>query len=301
MNVFDNPQFSLPPIAQGLGPFPHGPYLNTVWEHTATAGEELWIVGDDRGVIPFVTHEGTIRMVGDPDLVDYRSPLGDGTADLIASAVSGCPAGLRVVCDSLPRLAAEVVAKGFESAGLTTSVSEHTVAAVLELPTSFEDYLAAIGKKERHETRRKRRRYEAELGSVRFVHEPAVGRLFDEFVALHRQSAGDKGSFMTERMEAYFSALAALDGWGIDALVDDSDRMVAGGFAFQNEEGYFLYNSAFDASLSEVSPGVVLLAGLIELAIDRGARVFDFLKGDETYKFRMGADPRQLYVVTAMT
>ncbi len=301
MNVFDHPQFSLPPVTPGLGPFPHGPYLNAVWEYTATAGEELWVVGDDRGVIPFVTHEGTIRMVGDPDLVDYRSPLGDGTADLISSAVSSCSTGLRIVCDSLPRSAADVVVKGFEAAGLTTSVTEHTVAAVLELPASFEDYLAAIGKKERHETRRKRRRYEAELGDVRFVHEPSGGRLFDEFVALHRQSAGEKGSFMTERMETYFSALCALDGWGIDALVDGSDRMVAGGFAFQNDDGYFLYNSAFDPSLAEVSPGVVLLAGLIELAIDRGARVFDFLKGDEAYKFRLGAEPRQLYVVTAMT
>lgn len=301
MNEFDNPHFALPPVAAGLGPFPHGAYLGTLWEHTSTGQEELWIVGDDRGVVPFMVHGQVVRFVGDADLVDYRSPIGGGTADLITSAVSDCSPGMRFVVDSLPRVAADVVAKGLESAGLQMSVGEHTVAAVLQLPDDFEEYLSTIGKKERHETRRKRRRYEAALGEVRFVHAAAHGRLFDEFVSLHRLSAGEKGSFMTESMEGYFRALLSLDGWGIDALVDENGRMVAGGFAFQNAEGYFLYNSAFDPEHSEISPGVVLIAGLIELAIDRGARVFDFLKGDESYKFRMGAEPRQLYVVTART
>jgi len=301
VNEFDNPHFALPPVASGLGPFPHGPYLGTLWKHTASDQDELWIVGDDRGVVPFTVHGQVIRLVGDADLVDYRSPLGEGTADLITNAVSSCPPGMRIIADSLPRVAADVVAKGLESAGLRMSVGEHTVAAVLQLPDDFEDYLAMIGKKERHETRRKRRRYEAALGEVRFVHTPADGRLFDEFVALHRLSPGDKGSFMTKEMEAYFRELLSLEGWGIDALVDERDRMVAGGFAFENDDGYFLYNSAFDPVHSDVSPGVVLIAGLIELAIDRGARVFDFLKGDESYKFRLGAEPRQLYVVTAKT
>ena len=301
MNEFDNPHFALPPVAAGLGPFPHGAYLDTLWKHTATEQDELWIVGDDRGVVPFMVHGQVIRFIGDADLVDYRSPLGEGTADLITSAVSGCPSGMRIVADSLPRAAADVVAKGLESAGLRMSVGDHTVAAVLQLPNDFEEYLSAIGKKERHETRRKRRRYEAALGEVRFVHAPTDGHLFDEFVALHRLSPGDKGSFMSEEMESYFRALLSLDGWGIDALVDEDNRMVAGGFAFQNDGGYFLYNSAYDPVHSEVSPGVVLIAGLIELAIDRGARVFDFLKGDESYKFRLGAEPRQLYVVTAKT
>ena len=46
------------------------------------------------------------------------------------------------------------------------------------------------------------------------------------------------------------------------------------------------------------SPGVVLVSMLIERAIEAEKRVFDFLKGDETYKFRLGAAPRPLYEVT---
>jgi len=41
----------------------------------------------------------------------------------------------------------------------------------------------------------------------------------------------------------------------------------------------------------------VLLALLIEDAIMQGMAVFDFLKGDEVYKFRLGARRRPLYVI----
>jgi CelD/BcsL family acetyltransferase involved in cellulose biosynthesis len=34
---------------------------------------------------------------------------------------------------------------------------------------------------------------------------------------------------------------------------------------------------------------------MIEYQIDRGAEIFDFLKGDEAYKFRNGAKERALY------
>ena len=42
----------------------------------------------------------------------------------------------------------------------TDLVTETESTAVIELPGSFDDYLAGIGKKQRHELRRKRRRYE---------------------------------------------------------------------------------------------------------------------------------------------
>jgi CelD/BcsL family acetyltransferase involved in cellulose biosynthesis len=38
-----------------------------------------------------------------------------------------------------------------------------------------------------------------------------------------------------------------------------------------------------------------MLGLLIEDQIRRGAEVFDFLKGDEQYKFRLGAEKRPLF------
>jgi CelD/BcsL family acetyltransferase involved in cellulose biosynthesis len=119
--------------------------------------------------------------------------------------------------------------------------------------------------------------------------------VFERFVALHRGSDGDKASFMTAEMEAFFRDLYALPGWGIDALRDGGGTVVAAAFGYVDESGYYLYNSAFDTVLSRVSPGQVMLGTMIERAVEEGRRIFDFLKGDENYKFRLGAEPRPLY------
>ena len=68
---------------------------------------------------------------------------------------------------------------------------------------------------------------------------------------------------------------------------------------YSDEDCYYLYNSSFDPAHSALSPGVVLLSSLIERAIGEGLTRFDFLKGDETYKRRLGAVYRPLYTVTS--
>jgi len=103
--------------------------------------------------------------------------------------------------------------------------------------------------------------------------------------------------FMTAEMEAWFATLAELPGWGLDALVGEDGHVTAAGFGYQDSDGYYLYNSSYNPQFSDSSPGVVLLGRLIELTIERGKPVFDFLKGDEHYKYRLGAQPRPLFQV----
>ena len=52
---------------------------------------------------------------------------------------------------------------------------------------------------------------------------------------------------------------------------------------------------ATNQKLLAASPGIVLLAVVIERLIADGVSRLDLLKGDEPYKFRLGATPRQLY------
>ncbi len=201
--------------------------------------------------------------------------------------------------DSLPGPLADDLADALRRDGRAVTVEEQDIAAVLALPDSFDAWLASIGKKERHETRRKRRRYEELVGPARIARFEDDGDRLAEFVALHRTSAGDKGSFMTDAMAEYFGDLMGLEGWGIDAILTPDGAIAAAGFSFHGDDGYYLYNSAFDRSFWEASPGVVLIASLIEFAIEEGQMLFDFLKGDEPYKFRLGAAPRPLFEVSA--
>jgi CelD/BcsL family acetyltransferase involved in cellulose biosynthesis len=61
--------------------------------------------------------------------------------------------------------------------------------------------------------------------------------------------------------------------------------------SFEYNRRFLLYNSGFDPdAYSHLSPGWVLLAYTIQYAIAVGCKVFDFMQGDEEYKYRFGSD-----------
>jgi CelD/BcsL family acetyltransferase involved in cellulose biosynthesis len=185
-------------------------------------------------------------------------------------------------------------------AGLKVSVQEREVTAVLDLPSSHDEYLALLQKKERHEIRRKLRRFEDTCGPPRLIDDSTQGGL-TTFAGMHRAASGEKGRFMTQEMETFFSDLLAVDGARLDLLVDGRGNTVAASFGFQDERAYYLYNSAFEPDAADASPGLVLIDRLLRRAIGEGLSRFDFLKGDEPYKFRLGARRRPLYVVETAT
>src|SRR5690606_37455210 len=187
---------------------------------------ELLLASSDAALLPLRRIDDTIYFAGDPDYTDYHSPLGNGADALIADLASSGSAR-RFVLDSLPEEAAKPLAAGLSEAGWSVQVEEHEVTAVLHLPETFDDYLTAIGKKERHEVRRKRRRFERIVGEIRHETHRGQGWAFDESVRLHRLAPGDKGRFMTEARCRLFAVLAELDGWRVDLLRAPDDTAAA--------------------------------------------------------------------------
>ena len=234
-----------------------------------------------------------VAFAGQENLTDYHSPVGAEPVGILVEALDGL-SGHTFRFDSLPQEAATAVEQAVRKLGAKPTVTTHELTAVLTLPASFDDWLMGIGKKERHEVRRKRRRFESEFGPIDVVR--AGIEQLDGFCAMHRTSPGDKGAFMTAPMEAYFADLVTDADAVIHLLVCDG-RPLAAAFGFETGNGYFYYNSAFEPDAAHASPGVVLFSAMIANQIERGAAVFDFLKGDETYKFRHGAEPRQLYAI----
>jgi CelD/BcsL family acetyltransferase involved in cellulose biosynthesis len=284
--------FDLRPVAPDTGPFPRREFLETLWKHTPAG--DLWLAENGSALVPLVLDETGLRWVGHSDLVDYRSPLGGEAADLIAEVLTMSSAGLHYQFDSLPAEAADVVRQGLGRAGFNTQPEQHAVTARIQLPDSFEAYLEQIGKKERHEIRRKRRRFREVHGAPAVVTTRGAGEGFEQFVEMHRNSAGTKSRFLSPVMEGLFASLADQDGWRTDLLCGEDGTPVAATFSWADVDGFYLYNSAFDRT-SPASPGIVLLSMLIERAIQASCRMFDFLKGDEPYKFRLGGTPRPLF------
>ena len=289
--------YDLKAVAPGAGPFPHRPFLETVWNHRDDRNSGLHVEVVDDGAVAFVITDDHLAFAGQSNLTDYHTPLGRNGVEAIATALLSFP-GTTFRFDSLPDEARIAVEAGVETVGGRWRTAEDEVAAVLALPDTYDGWLASIGKKERHEVRRKRRRFESEFGEIEIVrHGPEA---IDMFCAMHRSSQGDKGMFMTGGMQRYFEDLLEHAGATIHTLMCDGIPR-ANAFGFETEDGYFYYNSAYDMDAAMASPGIVLLASMIETQIARGATVFDFLKGDERYKFKHGAQPRQLFIVTGST
>jgi CelD/BcsL family acetyltransferase involved in cellulose biosynthesis len=283
------PAFGLAPAAPMTGPFTRRPFLEAWWRHRGE-GDPLLVEGDD-ALLPLRLAGGTVRFVGEPDLTDYHSPLGPAGASLVEVFAGGLRPGSRLVLDSLPAEAADPLEAGLAAAGLAVRREVHEVAAVLDLPGDYDSYLGGLSGKQRHEVRRKRRRFEEALGPPVLARAPDR---FGDFARMHRAAPGEKGEFLTDDLEAFFADLLAMPGTVLDVLLTTDGAPLAAAFGFEDGDAYYLYNSAFDPGAGTASPGTVLVDLLIERAIGAGLRRFDFLKGDEPYKFRLGAVPRPL-------
>lgn len=196
----------------------------------------------------------------------------------------------------------------WQRTGYRLEVFQEDVAPRIHLPAHFEDYLLhQVEKKQRHEIRRKQRRVERESEAGFYLVDPSIPdpelkREIDSFVALQRMSRPDKEEFMTPEMAQFFQKMARrmLDaGYLRLAFLTMDGRRAATLFAFEYKGALLLYNSGYDTGdLAMYSPGWVLLTYLIQYSIATGMRLFDFLQGDEEYKYRFGSvDYRVMRVI----
>jgi CelD/BcsL family acetyltransferase involved in cellulose biosynthesis len=183
------------------------------------------------------------------------------------------------------------------SDGWTVVREREEVCPILNLAPGldFEGYLGTLGKKERHEVRRKIRRAEA-TGEVRLDRSTdPVGDL-DEFVDLHQKKWGEDGLFPPTpggaQSRTFFGGLfehCGPDGRIALQFLIVGGRRVAAGVWFDDGETLYFYNAGVDPDARDLSPGVLLVARSIEMALQAGRSRFDFLRGDEPYKYGWGA------------
>jgi CelD/BcsL family acetyltransferase involved in cellulose biosynthesis len=263
---------------------------------------------DDRqvGAAAFELIGSTLRFLGGTEVTDYMGPVAvPGTEDAVAKEVLDAlgdvegwtEADLRGLPEDSPWL--RRLQDAAASAGHAVEVEEDSVAPYVDLPATWEEYLAGLPSKLRHELRRKHRKLEAEAEwhKLRYSTEESVVRDLDRFVALHRASEGPKGRFMEPGMEIFFRRLAESflpDGTFRLGFLQAEGTDVAGAIGFSFRGRFFLYNSAFDREWRQLAPGMMLVAHLIQDAITAGCDVFDMLKGDLEYKYRFGAHPRHV-------
>jgi CelD/BcsL family acetyltransferase involved in cellulose biosynthesis len=299
--------------ADPAGTIFHTPdFLKLYWEEFGEEPEHLLLAfgeddaGEQVSAAAFELIGDTLRFLGGTEVTDYMGPVGvpearAGSAHALWAGLLARDewreADLRGLPQDSPWLSELREAAAAQGLAVEETEDQNGVAPFLELPSTWDDYLAKIPSKLRHEIRRKAKKLEAETGpfGIETATDETLLPLLDRFVELHRMSEGPKGVFMVPGMEIFFRRLGqTFCERGVFRLtfIRVRDELAAGTIGFSFGGTYSLYNSAFDRKWQQLAPGMVLVAEDIRQAIEEDCSVFDFLKGDYAYKYRFGARKR---------
>jgi CelD/BcsL family acetyltransferase involved in cellulose biosynthesis len=163
----------------------------------------------------------------------------------------------------------------------------------IPLNGSFDDYLSRIDKKQRHEIRRKMRRAAESDKYVRFVLVNGDDRIEAQIEAFFDLMVHDPGKaeFLHPAMREQMAATirdAHTHGYLWLGFLEVEGTKVAGSLNFDYKNKLWGYNSGVSREHMELSPGWVLLAHTIQWCTENGRYEFDFMRGDEEYKYRFG-------------
>lgn len=194
------------------------------------------------------------------------------------------------------------LAEQYPKHGISVAVEQGDVSPSVRLAGSWGGYLAALPKKDRHELRRKLRRAVDDQGAEwRTVRSAAdLGSNLDTFILLHRLSSSEKAAFMTAQMAMYFrdlSALALAHGWLRLRVLWAGDAPVAAALGFAYKDRLYLYNSGYAPAYAAQCVGIAAVGLMLRDSAQEGLAVFDFLQGNEPYKYTLGAEDHAVYRV----
>jgi CelD/BcsL family acetyltransferase involved in cellulose biosynthesis len=287
------------------------PQWQEVWWDTFSNGKEMagFYLREPEGVmaIASLAQQGdTFSLMGNPETFDYNDFLvrpgyeatffpkllkrldqkGFRTLQLYSLPESS------TTLAHLPPLAQE---KGY-----SVEIIREDVAPGLELPATWEQYLATLSKKDRHELRRKLRRLESHEDWRWYCisDEEGVAARLDDFLTLLRLSDPEKSEYMTGEREQFFRRITRRTAQlGVIRLffLELEGSPAAASLCFDYGPSRLLYNSGYNPECSYYSVGLLLNALCLRDAIDQGMGYFDFLRGPEPYKYHLGGQDHTLY------
>jgi CelD/BcsL family acetyltransferase involved in cellulose biosynthesis len=184
--------------------------------------------------------------------------------------------------------------------GHDISITQENRSMECELPGTWEAYLDGLEPKQRHELKRRLRRL-SEAGDMRYsvVSEPeAIQNSLGIFLRLLKISRIEKARFMTGEIESFFANMTqsmAKAGLARLGFLELNGFPVAAVMYFDYRNAVYLYNSGYDPEYSSLSVGLISKVMCIRDSIERGKKKFDFMKGDEPYKQRLGGREIPIY------
>lgn len=314
---------------QHLVPRSQADLIFSTWEwHThwwrAYHPGRLWLVlvrdgeGGLVGLLPLFIEDqperGRVaRIIGSDDVTDYLDVIAhvdcvDAVYDALASFLAQSAEFDVLEMSNVPEASPTKTrfVRALQAVDFVVTVTPQEVCPLFEVPETFDDYLNLLESKQRSELRRKLRRAEAADGLSWYIVDSNrdFDQEMDKFLALMAASHPQKAAFLQNAQHvAFFRSfmpVAMARGWLQLAFQTYDDEPIAAYLNFDYNDHILVYNSGLKPDrYGALSPGIVLLTHLIAWAIAHRKRTFNFLRGNEAYKYQMGGRDTTVYRVQA--
>ena len=243
-------------------------------------------------------------LAGDPELFDYQQfVIEKGMETEVITAFFDYLSQKEWKRFDLPSVSnnsqqIKILMKIAEERSYAIKCDQSAVSPVLDLPDSWDLYVASLRKKYRHELRRKIRRIES-MGQVNdiSISRPSEKDMEDFFKLMHLASDA-KSAFLTKKIEDFFRLLirnASERNYVNLSFLEFNSKRVSACLVFDYQNDFMLYNSGYDFSNRELSAGLINKAYTIKQAIELKRSRFNFLKGPERYKYELGGIDTPIY------
>jgi CelD/BcsL family acetyltransferase involved in cellulose biosynthesis len=278
------------------------------WNHFGGNCElHLGLVTDHDGIIgiaPLKITDGTVSFIGSDNVCDFLDFIihPGKEAAFYRTLLEHLKCSGHAALDLSPVLPDSSVCTHLvpeaSRQGLTIAVSPDDVTVGLDLPPDLPGYLKLLNSKQRHELLRKERRLHEE-GSINYSVKAQAGEHeVETFLTFFRESREDKNKFLTDSMESFFRSVVQIASENQSlrlGVLELNSAPVAVTLCFEHKGEMYLYNSGYNPAYRTLSVGVLSKYFCIADSIAQGARRFDFLKGNEKYKFHLGGRETGLF------
>jgi CelD/BcsL family acetyltransferase involved in cellulose biosynthesis len=180
--------------------------------------------------------------------------------------------------------------------------------AYVELPKTWEAYLASLDSKRRGRFRKMPKRLSENFRTRFFVWDnPAtLDAAVDRLAHLHRkrwlETGGHSASFATPEYVEFHRRImhgCFARGWLRLYCLEIEGEVAAIIYCYRFRKGIYAMQTGFDPAYAQWAPGTVILANAMEHAIGEGNRVYDFLRGRHRYKDEVASATRHTVYVQA--
>jgi hypothetical protein len=282
-------------------PFLH-PAWHEVWQKTLGTSYTPFYLLCNNVIFPFVTKDHVIYFSGGTEIADYLDCIGNKQNSIEAwKEVISYLKSQNITAFELHNIPETSGTKEYfqsqESQVKNISIKQEDTTPTISLPSSWDNFSESLPYKSRHEIKRKMNKFIREYPNTEIKSNKSSSGLQTLFTLMKLNPVKD--TFLTKDMEQFFTSMYYAFSDTIEFLeLTSKSQVISSIIAFKTSHEILLYNSGYNANFK--GSGFYLKAKSIDYAIRNQLQSFNFLQGNERYKYELGGKDFFVYSISGI-